>query len=118
MKAKARLILICISLIGAGAILTSTSEAATVDLSKALGVWLFDEGNGTRITDSSENRNNGTLLLQGSSKWIDGKYGKALEFDGKEAFVEMNTPTDTGREGHTISMWVKPEGAQKDFTFQ
>jgi hypothetical protein len=107
---------VCIGLIGTGSILTSTSDAVTIDLSKALGVWLFDEGKGIKITDSSDNGNDGVLMFKGSSKWINGKYGNALEFDGKEAFVEMNTPTNTGRDGHTISMWVKPEGAQKDFT--
>ena len=113
---KLGLILICISLIGTVAILTSTSDAATVANEGVLGIWLFDEGNGEQISDSSGNGNNGKLLFAGKSKWVDGKFGMALEFDGDQAFVEMNTPTNTGREGHTISMWVKPDGAQKDFT--
>ena len=113
---KLGLTLICISLIGIGVILTSTSDAATVANEAVLGVWLFDEGQGQRINDSSGNGNDGTLLLAGQSKWIDGKFGKALEFDGDQAFVEMKTPTNTGRQGHTISMWVNPDRAQKDFT--
>ena len=113
---KLGLILICISLIGTVAILTSTSDAATVANEGVLGIWLFNEGNGEQISDSSGNGNNGKLLFAGKSKWVDGKFGMALEFDGDQAFVEMNTPTNTGREGHTISMWVKPDGAQKDFT--
>ena len=60
---KLRLILICISLIGIGAILTSTSNAATVANEDVLGIWLFDEGNGAKITDSSGNGNDGQLLF-------------------------------------------------------
>ena len=113
---KLGLILAGIGLIGIGVILTSTSDAATVADEGVVGMWLFDEGNGEQINDSSGLANDGKLLLAGKSKWVDGKFGKALEFDGDQAFVEMATPTNTGREGHTISMWVKPAGLQKDFT--
>ncbi|RKU08466.1 hypothetical protein C6502_14705 [Candidatus Poribacteria bacterium] len=110
------LILACIGLIGIGVILTSTSDAASVADEGVVGMWLFDEGNGEKINDSSGLANDGQLLFAGKSKWVDGKFGKALEFDGDQAFVEMATPTNTGREGHTISLWVKPAGLQKDFT--
>lgn len=113
---KLGLILTCIGLIGIGVILTSTIDAATVADEGVLGIWLFDEDNGNKINDSSGNGNDGQLLFAGQSKWVDGKFGKALEFDGDQAFVEMNTPTNTGREGHTISLWVNPSGIQKDFT--
>lgn len=113
---KLGLILIGISLIGIGVILTSTSDANTVANESVLGIWLFDEGNGNKINDSSGNGNDGTLNFAGQSKWVDGKFGKALEFDGDQAFVEMNTPTNTGRQGHTISLWVNPDRIQKDFT--
>lgn len=110
------LIVTCIGLIGIGVILTSTTDAATVADESVLGIWLFDEGNGNKINDSSGNGNDGQLLFGGQSKWVDGKFGKALEFDGDQAFVEMATPTNTGREGHTISLWVNPDRIQKDFT--
>ncbi len=113
---KLGLIVTCIGLIGIGVILTSTTDAATVADESVLGIWLFDEGNGNKINDSSGNGNDGQLLFGGQSKWVDGKFGKALEFDGDEAFVEMATPTNTGREGHTISLWVNPDRIQKDFT--
>lgn len=110
------LVVTCIGLIGIGVILTSTIDAATVADEAVLGIWLFDEGNGNKINDSSGNGNDGQLLFGGQSKWVDGKFGKALEFDGDQAFVEMATPTNTGREGHTISLWVNPDRIQKDFT--
>ena len=113
---KAGLILICVGLIGTGVILTNTSDAQTVADEDVMGIWLFDEGRGENIADSSGNGRDGKLLLPGKSEWIDGKFGKALEFDGNQAFVEMNDPMNTGREGHTISMWVKPDAVQKDFT--
>jgi len=51
------------------------------------GYWGFDEGSGTTTFDSSGNGNNGTLI--NGPVWIDGKYGKALDFDGVDDYVEV-----------------------------
>ena len=40
----------------------------------------FDEGTGTIVKDFSNFKNDCTL--KGNPKWIDGKFGKAVEFDG------------------------------------
>jgi len=44
-----------------------------------MGMWFFDEGKGDTATDSSGNKNDGTIT---SAKWTDGKFGKALLFEG------------------------------------
>jgi len=44
-----------------------------------VGVWLFDEGKGDIIDDSSGNGHEGKMQ---AAKWTDGKFGKALLFEG------------------------------------
>ncbi len=68
------------------------------------GSWHFDEGSGTTAYDRSGNGNNGTLY--NSPAWVDGKFGKALSFDGSNDYVTTpiisNTLTD-----FTMEAWVK-----------
>lgn len=45
----------------------------------------FDEGSGTTVHDSLGNGNYGTLL--NGPAWVDGKFGKALSFDGTDDYV-------------------------------
>jgi hypothetical protein len=52
-----------------------------------LGQWLFEEGAGKKVEDSSGQGNDGELI--GKPKWVDGKFGKALEFDGDGAGVKI-----------------------------
>jgi len=63
------------------AALTSTAKA------ELIGWWRFDEGSGTVATDLSEYGNDGTL--QGNPQWVNGKFGKALQFDGVDDWVEI-----------------------------
>jgi hypothetical protein len=60
---------------------------ARIDLETAVGIWLFDEGKGKVAKDFSENGNDGELM--NDTKWVDGKFGKALEFDGDGDWVNM-----------------------------
>ena len=47
--------------------------------------YSFDEGEGNVLHDLSGNGNDGTIY---GAKWVDGKYGKALEFDGRNNYVD------------------------------
>ncbi len=67
-------------------LMLATSDAA-IDPDNVVGVWLFDEGSGEVATDASENGLDGTL--HGNPKWVNGKFGKALELDGSAAYVEV-----------------------------
>ena len=59
---------------------------AKIDPESITGMWLFDEGKGGTAADSSENGNDGEIH---GAKWVDGKFGKALEFDGASNWVEV-----------------------------
>lgn len=59
---------------------------AEIDAKNIVGMWLFNEGKGGVATDSSEQGNDGEIH---GAKWVDGKFGKALEFDGVGNWVEV-----------------------------
>jgi len=83
---------------------------AKIDPKTAAGIWLFDEGSGVTAKDSSVNKNNGTL--KGGVKWVDGKFGKALEFDGKDGNVEVPDNDTLNVTAVTLAAWVKSEAKQ------
>ena len=59
-------------------VLTGTSHAR-IDRGTIELLLLFDDGVGNAARDSSGNGRDGELT---GGKWVDGKFGKALEFDG------------------------------------
>ena len=46
--------------------------------------WHFDEDSGNVFGDSSGNGNDGVIY---EATWVDGKFGKALEFDGIDDYL-------------------------------
>ena len=84
-------------------LLIFTSEAE-FDPETLVGVWLFDEGNGKVAEDSSGNGLDGAL--KGNAKWVDGQFGKGLEFDGATGYVEVPGHANP-QEEITVSIWVK-----------
>jgi len=74
-----------------------------------VGHWNFDEGSGDVAADSSGNGNDGTIVR--GPEWVEGRFGKALKFDGasrhkveiphSDSFAEIT-------EAITIEMWVNP----------
>ncbi|MBM3211778.1 LamG domain-containing protein [Candidatus Poribacteria bacterium] len=81
----------------------SYSQAAII------GAWTFDEGQGTVAKDSTKNKSDGKI---NNAKWVDGKFGKALDFNGKDANVEIpNTNGVLSVEGaFSLMAWVKIPG--------
>ena len=75
---------------------------AEVDPETAVGVWLFDEGGGNTTKDSSGNDHNGEI---NGAKWKDGKFGKALEFDGGQWVSIESTPELQAGEEFTMMAW-------------
>jgi hypothetical protein len=74
--------------------------------------WKFDEGSGTIAYDYSGNENNGTLyngsiICSGGDcpNWVDGKFGKALKFDGTNDYVRVSSFPTT--EAISIAYWKK-----------
>ena len=71
-----------------------------------IGYWPMDEGSGDNIADSSANGHNGTVQNTG---WVDGKFGKALEFNGEDSLVDITYSEEfTPTEGATFAAWVYP----------
>jgi hypothetical protein len=69
-----------------------------------VGYWKLDEENGTIAGDSSGNSNNGTL--QNGPGWVDGKYGKALSFDGTDDYVTIQDSASLRVQSFSIAAWV------------
>ncbi|MDE0399754.1 MAG: LamG domain-containing protein [Candidatus Poribacteria bacterium] len=90
---------VCFSLI---AVHISTAE---IDLETAVGIWLFDEGKGDVAGDLSGQGNDGELMK--SPKWVKGKFGSALEFDGKASCVSTGQKLLDNLEEFTIITWVQ-----------
>jgi hypothetical protein len=69
-----------------------------------VGYWKFDEGTGTIVSDSSGNDNNGVLV--NGPVWVDGKYGKALSFDGIDDYVMIPDSQNLRVQNFTLEAWV------------
>lgn len=72
----------------------------------------FDQNTiqGDTVTDLSEEGNDGTI--NGSAKMVAGKHGEALEFDGKDDFVEVpleDSITFSTGDSLTVQVWVKTD---------
>ena len=99
----AGLAFVCCSLFFIGVLCVSTASAK-IDPSTVTGLWLFDEGKGKIATDASGNGLDGDL--ENSPRWVEGKFGEGLEFDGSGAHVvipDHANPTDA----ITVTIWVK-----------
>ena len=57
---KAGCLVIAVVVMFAAGLLTSSSYA-DINLENAVGIWLFDEGNGDTAKDSSESGNDGRI---------------------------------------------------------
>jgi len=94
--------LIAISLILVG------QSSAKINEKNMMGVWLFDEGKGDTVKDSSPNGNDGTI---DGPKWVaKGKIGKCLEFAGTGDYVDCGNHESLdylGEGDFTVVAWVK-----------
>ncbi len=104
-----RLTIFCLSLIAINLVLASQSYAK-VDLESAAAIWLFDEGTGDKAEDFTGNGHDGEL---NGTEWADGKYGKALSFDGAKSNVKIPDVDAFALQDFTVSFFVNP-GAQDE----
>ncbi len=72
----------------------------------------FDEGSGTKATDTSGQGNDGTLT--GPPDWVDGKRGGALEFDGLDDYVDLGDDASLQLNTFTVSAWINVGGHVDD----
>ncbi len=74
-----------------------------------VGYWSFDEGTGTQAGDASGQGNTGTLT--NGPTWVDGKLGKAANFDGTDDYASVVNSSSlqfSGAVPITLSVWVNP----------
>ena len=86
--------------------ITWVRDAAAV--ANEIGGVAFGKEFGDAAAGASTNGNDGALL--DDPDWVDGKFGKALQFDGSsDANSKVTFPSGTGNVGDeiSISLWVK-----------
>ena len=96
-----------VALIGIFLLITLPS-LAKIDPESIMGLWLFDDGSGGTATDSSKQGNDGKIH---GAKWVDGKFGKALEFNGTDNWVEVPHSDTVGfEEGVSFTITLQFKG--------
>lgn len=78
------------------------SAHAAIDPKDILGMWTFDEAEGKSVRDLSGNEHDGEIV--GKIKWVDGKYGKAIEFAG--GYIRVEHTDDMNLETFSLLAWV------------
>jgi hypothetical protein len=75
-----------------------------------VGLWLFDDGSGTVVKDSSGNGNDGKIT--GTFKWETGKFGGALIAAGTgQIDVPKSASLDKVTKAMTIAAWYRIDAA-------
>ena len=83
---------------------------AAIDRNNIMGMWLFDENSGDVAIDSSGNKNDGKIH---GAKRVNGKFGKALEFDGTDNWVEVaHSNTVAFEKGVSFTITVNFKGTK------
>ena len=74
----------------------------------------FDEGSGKLAVDSSPGGRDNSGRLRGKTKRVDGKFGGAVDFDGRKDFVAIDKSNDLDlrtQGKRTVSMWFNADKA-------
>ena len=112
-SAFTRAILVWAVLVLTSLFFTSLGHAA-IDPGTIVGLWLLDEGTGTAAADSSGNGNDGTLI--GDPQWVNGKFGKAVQFDGDGDYIECADSDSLDMTDQiTVMCWFKVDKAMTVF---
>jgi hypothetical protein len=101
---KSSLTLTCILVIS---LVLVGQSVAKIDPKTIVGAWLLDENKGDTARDASGNGNDGTLT--GGPKWVTGKFGSALEFNGNG--VEIANPDKFNFLTWTYVLWFRAAAA-------
>jgi len=92
------------SVVLASLMLLTILAPLSVSESGIVAYWPFDEGKGKVAKDASGNGNDGT---NNGAKWVAGKFGKALEFDGNFVLVPNDDSYNfTKEQSFSIVLWI------------
>jgi hypothetical protein len=95
--------LICISIALVG---DACRRSPVVKDAELVAAYSFDEGTGDSVADGSGHHNTGKIL---SATWTDGKFGKALDFNGTDAWVRIEHSDSVNlTTAMTLEVWVNP----------
>ena len=77
-----------------------------------VAAWTFDEGAGDKVKDASGHGHDGVIS---GAKWVKGKFGAALEFngDGDQVLVVHDDALNIQKQ-LTVEAWVYPTGWNPD----
>jgi len=84
--------------------------SAKIDKGNVAGMWLFEEGGGDVTLDSSETGNDGNI--SGPVKWVNGKFGRGMEFNGNNTWVEVPYDDSLALEELTMVAWGNIDSAK------
>ncbi|MEV6980385.1 LamG-like jellyroll fold domain-containing protein [Sphaerisporangium sp. NPDC051017] len=83
-----------------------TASPTPTPIAGLVAAYGMDQGSGSTVTDDSVEHNNGTTR---DATWVDGKYGKALSFNGSSSWVTIPHAASLRLTNRmTLSAWVKP----------
>ena len=94
-----------------GVILVATASEAKINTDSMVAAWFFDEGNGKTASDSTGNGHDGAI--EAGPKWVKGRFGKALEFDGTDDWVSVPHSKNLGfSAGKSFTITVHYKGSK------
>lgn len=84
------------------------------------GAWLFTEGSGESVADSSQNSNTGAFKGVGEPAWDGGDVPKAytpysIDLDGSNDFIDCGNSASTAVDDYTLIMWLKVTPDDRDW---
>jgi PKD repeat protein len=86
---------------------SSTSGGGGGNNAGLVGAYNFEEASGTTVVDASGKGNTGTI--SGATRTTQGRFGKALSFDGVNDWVTINDAASLDlTTGMTLEAWVYP----------
>jgi WD40 repeat protein len=85
-------------------LLFALPEVCSAKLDGLVAAWLLDEGAGNMAEDASGNGHDGEIR---NAKWVEGKFGEALEFGPSDSVVVIPHSDDFTIEVFTVTGWVK-----------
>jgi hypothetical protein len=89
-------------------------ELWTLGTGSLVAWYKFDEGSGNAVVDSGPANIDGATV--GDPSWADGALGKALVFDGNDAYVSLgNHPKFSITNQITVSAWIKVKAFDKNY---
>ena len=88
--------------------LICSSYAGAVNLNNIVALWLFDDDDPAIVMDSSGRGHDGQV--KGGAKLVDGKFGKAMQFDGSDDVIAVPDAEDLTLSSFTLAAWFNCAG--------